>query len=101
MMNLKIIQGSSGVTFAVKVVPGSSRNAIAGILGDALKVNISAPPEKGKANQQLLKLLAKTMDKPKSDVTIRTGSHQPRKEIPVAGITRSQLLEKVRPYLKV
>jgi uncharacterized protein (TIGR00251 family) len=99
-MNLKIIQENSGATFAVKVVPGSSKNAIAGLLGDTLKVNIAAPPEKGKANRQLLKLLAHATQKPKSDLTIKTGAHQPRKEIHVAGITRDQLLEILKPYLK-
>ena len=41
-----------------KVVPGSSRNRIVGWLGDALKINVTAPPEKGKANEAVVELLS-------------------------------------------
>jgi uncharacterized protein (TIGR00251 family) len=43
---------------SVKVVPGSSRNQIVGSLGDALKIKVMAPPEKGKANEAVVELLS-------------------------------------------
>ncbi|MGB9626422.1 MAG: DUF167 domain-containing protein, partial [Phycisphaerae bacterium] len=46
-----------GVEVAVKVVPGSSRDRIMGVLGDALKIAVAAPPEKGKANQAVIEVL--------------------------------------------
>jgi len=42
----------------VKVVPGSSRDQIAGWLGDALKIKVTAPPERGKANEAVIEILA-------------------------------------------
>ena len=45
----------------VKVVPGSSRNQIVGWLGDALKIKVTAPPEKGQANEVVVELLASTL----------------------------------------
>jgi uncharacterized protein (TIGR00251 family) len=46
-------QVPGGVEVRLKVVPGASRSAVAGLLGDRLKVRIAAPPEGGKANQAI------------------------------------------------
>ncbi len=45
-----------GVVFAAKIVPGSSgQTRICGLLDGMLKVKVSTAPERGKANQCLLK----------------------------------------------
>ena len=49
-------------TLSVKVVPGASRDRVAGMLGDALKVQVSAPPEAGKANKAVLRVLAEFLN---------------------------------------
>ena len=43
---------------SLKFVPGSSRDEIVGWLGDSLKVKVKAPPEKGRANETVIALLA-------------------------------------------
>ena len=43
---------------SLKFVPGSSRDEIVGWLGDSLKVKLKAPPEKGRANETVIALLA-------------------------------------------
>ncbi|MFP6608142.1 MAG: DUF167 domain-containing protein, partial [Myxococcota bacterium] len=48
----------------VKVVPGSSRDAIAGWLGEALKVRVRAPAERGKANASVEKIVADALGVP-------------------------------------
>jgi len=46
-----------GIELALKVVPGASRPGIMGVLGDRLKVRVAAPPERGKANREVVALL--------------------------------------------
>jgi hypothetical protein len=65
---------------AVKVIPGCSRNEVAGRMDDGtLKVKIAAPPEKGKANAELRAFLAKHFEVPVRNVTILSGETSRRK----------------------
>jgi len=75
-----------GVLLSVKVVPGGSRDAIVGPLGDALKIKVSAPPEGGKANRAVCRLLAEALHIPIADVDVRSGHGQPHKRISVRNI---------------
>ena len=96
---LAIKQRGEGVTFSVKVVPNSSRNAIAGLLGSALKVNITAVAQKGKANQGLIKLLGEALGRPKSAISIISGTTGPKKEVFIAKMTVAELESKLSEYL--
>ncbi len=80
-------------TLAVKVVPGASRSKVAGWLGQELKLHISAPPEKGKANQSVEKLLAKTLGLAPRQVNIIKGHTSTHKIVEFLGITQSMLIE--------
>ena len=79
-----------GVRVAVQVQPGASRTAVEGprALADGvsvLKVRVGAPPEGGKANAQLVKLLAKSWRVPKSSIQVLTGQAERRKTLLVVG----------------
>ena len=68
------------MTLRVKVVPGSSRSEIAGELANGtLKVRVTAPAEKGRANEALCVLLAQRYGVPRSMVTIVSGHAAPLK----------------------
>ena len=88
---LRITDIPNGCCFAVKVVPGSSRDRIVGSLGQALKVAVAAPAEKGAANKALLKLLGKGLNLRPAQIQILSGQTQARKQILVIGLSAAQL----------
>ncbi|MBT8119524.1 MAG: DUF167 domain-containing protein [Gammaproteobacteria bacterium] len=50
----------------IKVIPSSSKDTIAGWLGDTLIVKVKAPSEKDKANKAVIKLMQNILELPKS-----------------------------------
>jgi uncharacterized protein (TIGR00251 family) len=78
-------------TITVKVVPGARKNRIVGKYGDAIKVQVSAPPEQGKANEAVVALLAKTLEVKPQQVRIVRGHGQPRKMIEIDGMDESTI----------
>jgi uncharacterized protein (TIGR00251 family) len=69
----------------IKAVPGASRDALAGMLGDRLKVRVSAPPEGGKANKAIAALLARELGVRPAQVEIISGHTSPEKTVRVTG----------------
>lgn len=87
--------GGGGCVLRVKVVPGSSRSRVAGMLGDRLKVSVSAPPEGGKANAAVCALVAEALGVAVRGVVVSEGHSQPRKTLTVAGLTVEQAAQRL------
>jgi len=92
---ININETKGGIVFTVKVVPGSSRTAIAGVLGGKLRVKVAAPPEKGKANKALIDFLAGKLGVKRGTVQIITGRSSAVKTVEVAGFTPERVREKL------
>jgi len=90
---LQIIETDGALTFSVRVVPRSSKSAVAGEHDGALKVRISAPPVDGAANEELIKTLAKALSVPTRAVEIANGHASKNKTVRVAGADRALLLK--------
>lgn len=68
------------MTLKVKVVPRSPRTEIVGEMADGtLKIHVAAPPEKGRANEELCAFLASHYRVPRSAVTVISGQSATRK----------------------
>ena len=67
----------------VKVVPGAARSCVAGIRDGALLVRVAAPPERGKANEELRACLARALGIPKSAIDLVAGASSRRKRVSV------------------
>lgn len=83
------------IQLRIKVVPGASRDELAGWLGDELKVRVSAPPEGGKANKALVHLLAGALQIPPRDITVTAGTSSPRKIITITGLGEEEVRSKL------
>lgn len=92
MADLNATELAGAIVFDVKVIPRSSRTAIAGLLGGMLKIKVSAPAEKGKANKCLIKFLAKKLNVKSSAISIISGRISSVKQIRVTGISPDDLL---------
>jgi len=74
------------VTLRIKVIPRSPRTEFSGELSDGTqKVKVAAPPDKGKANEELCRFLADHHQVPRSAVTILSGHTSPLKLVKIAG----------------
>jgi uncharacterized protein (TIGR00251 family) len=80
-----------GVIFKVIVQPRGSRNEIAGLQGDALKIRLTAAPVEGAANRMCIEFLAKSLKVRKSDVEIVRGQGSRTKKMLVRSATRKKI----------
>lgn len=81
---------------AIKAIPNAPRNAVAGWLGDALKVKVHAPALEGRANEELCEFIADTLGLPKRTVTVAMGDKSRQKVLHIDGLT----LDEVRARLQ-
>lgn len=88
-------ESAKGVSFAVKVQPRASKNAITGAVGDALKLALTAPPVEGRANQAVIELLAEVLEIPRSSVTIASGETGRNKVVRIGGLSRQTVEERL------
>jgi uncharacterized protein (TIGR00251 family) len=82
---------SGAVLLLLKAVPGASRDQIAGVLGERLKVRVAAPPEDGKANAAICRLLTGALGVPSRSVTIVAGQTRAEKTARVDGLSAAQV----------
>jgi uncharacterized protein len=75
----------------LRVSPGAARAGIVGRHGAAWKIRVAAPPENGRANDAVVKLLADLLGLPRRDVEIVAGHSARDKIVTVAGIGPNEL----------
>ncbi len=93
-------ESATGVSFAVKVHPRARNNAITGIVGNALKLALIAPPVDGKANQAVIEFFADLFAIGRSSITIASGETSRTKVIRVSGIGAEQVRQRLQSALR-
>jgi uncharacterized protein (TIGR00251 family) len=74
MSTVYLKQDGTDLLLRLVLQPKASRDQFVGLLGDELKIAITAPPVDGKANSHLVKFLSKAFKVPKGAVTVEKGS---------------------------
>jgi uncharacterized protein (TIGR00251 family) len=97
---LTIKETASGVQFAVRVIPGASKNEVAGIQDGALKIKLTAPPVEGKANRACVEFLAGLLGVRRSALEITAGEKSRKKTVSVDGMGRSELEARLKSLLE-
>jgi uncharacterized protein len=75
---------------SVTVSPGAARTELVGKHGEGWKARIAAPPERGRANDALIELLADTLAMPRSSVRVVSGLAAKKKVVEVDGLTTAE-----------
>ena len=89
----------SPIRLRVRVVAGATTTRVVCRLGDAWKLRVHAAPERGRANDEVVALLAETLDLPRADVRVVAGHTTRDKVVELGGISRDEAerrLESVR-----
>ncbi len=86
-MQIPFRKTKEGILIEVKVEPRSSRKGISGVMGDMLKVKLTAPPVEGEANDQLIEVISEATGVRKSDVRIVRGHSSKKKTVEIKGIS--------------
>jgi len=93
---LTIRETSRGLSFDIRVIPGASKNEVAGIQDGALKVKLTAPPVEGKANRACVEFLAGLLGVRRSALAIISGEKSRKKTVSVTGLVRGELEERLK-----
>ncbi len=84
--DLRLKAGRDGLRLRLRVSPGARKEAVLGVYGDALKVAVRAPPEKGLANKAVIELLARLLGVTRAELALVSGAASRDKTLVVSGL---------------
>jgi uncharacterized protein len=76
---------------SIKVQPNAGRNQIVGLVEGVWKIKIGAPPDKGKANKELIDLLSRILDVRKDRLALVRGQTSHNKVVDITGLTADEV----------
>jgi len=94
-----VTTADGAVVLRVHAQPGASRTGTAGVHGDALKVRVREPADKGRANRAIEAVVADMFGVAPSAVTITSGASGRAKRVRVEGVMPEEAVEKLRAAL--
>jgi uncharacterized protein len=85
----------NGVWLAIKLQPRASTNEIGEVLGNELRIKVTAPPVDSAANEALVRFLAETLDCARNRVELVRGQTSRHKTVRVLGMTAEDVVKRI------
>ena len=92
---IELADHAEGVLLPVRAHAGARRNAVDGVKAGCLQVSVTQAPEKGKANQAIVALLADELGMRKNQFELVAGETSPQKRFLVRGIAKAELARRI------
>jgi uncharacterized protein (TIGR00251 family) len=92
---IAILPHAQGAILHVVAHPGAKRNAILGERAGALRVAVTAPPEKGKANAAIPSVLAEHLGCKPAQIALLSGASSRQKRFLITGVTADELRQRL------
>lgn len=89
-------ENAQGSIIQVFVQPRASKNELAGVHENSLKIRLTAPPVEDEANKECVKFIAKLFNLPKTRVEILKGHKSRRKTLLIKGLSLEETKEKLQ-----
>lgn len=86
---------SQGIVIPVKAQAGARRNGIAGKFAGSLRVSVTQAPERGKANDAIIEVLADQLGVRRNQIELISGPTSPQKRFRLTGIGRTDLESRI------
>jgi len=81
----------------VRVYPNANRNEIVSLINGVLRIRISAPPVRGKANKELISFLGRLLNTSKDNISITKGHTDRNKLVVIDGFSQDSILKLLLP----
>lgn len=97
--SMALEQHAQGTVIPVRAQAGARLNGLRGVHGGALKISVTQPPEKGKANQALIQTLAEALGASKQQIELIAGPTDSRKRFLVTGMSAEEVAARLTAAL--
>ena len=98
-MTVEVQSIAGGIILPVQAQPGARQNAVTGVHAGRLKVVVTQAPEKGKANQALIKILAQALGVKRSQIALLAGETSHHKKFLITGVDLAALHQRLSTLL--
>ena len=85
----------SEARISLLVYPNAARNEVLGFTEGVLRVKVTAPPAKGKANKELIAFLGQLLDVGKGSINIIKGHTSRNKLIAIDGLSQEEVMRRL------